>query len=77
MDGSKLVGPSWKGLYNSEQEIEGDGKVTADDAYLQESIVNPAAKIVKGYPNVMPATYGQSLKPDEIAAIIEYIKTLK
>jgi mono/diheme cytochrome c family protein len=77
VDGSKLVGPSWKGLYNSEQEIEGDGKVTADDAYLQDSIVNPAAKIVKGYPNVMPATYGQSLKPDEIAAIIEYIKTLK
>ena len=77
IDGSVLVGPTWKGLFGHEVELEGGATVTADDAYLQESIVNPAAQIVKGFPNVMPAVYAQSLKPDEIAAIIEYIKTLQ
>ncbi len=77
VDGSTLVGPSWKGIYGTEVELEGGGKATVDDAYLHESIVNPAAKVVKGFPNVMPGAYGQSLKPEEITALIDYIKSLK
>lgn len=72
--GARLVGPSWKGLYGSTRELEGGATVIADEAYLKESIVNPAAKIVKGFSPVMPPfTF---LSDEEIQAIIEYIKSL-
>ena len=51
--------------------------VTADDAYIKESILIPSAKVVEGYPNgVMPAYQGQ-LADNDIADIIEFMKTLK
>lgn len=77
IDGSVVVGPSWKGLFGSTSEFEDGSSTTADEAYLHESIVNPAAKIVKGFTNVMPATYSQMLSEEQITAIIEFIKTLK
>lgn len=78
LDGSKIVGPSWKGLFGSTREFEDGSTVTADEAYVHESIVNPNAKIVKGFqPNLMPATYAQTLSEDQITAIIEFIKTLQ
>jgi cytochrome c oxidase subunit 2 len=79
VDGSPGVGPTWKGLYNHEMVvIEGgkEKKVIADENYLRESIVNPNAKIVKGYQGIMPSYQGQ-LSEDDILAIIEYIKSLK
>ena len=77
VDGSQLVGPSWKGLYGKTETFEDGSTAPVDDAYLHESIVKPDAKVVKGFPNVMPKGYDMTLKPEQITAIIEYIKTLK
>ena len=66
-------GPTWKGLFGSERELEDGSKVTADEEYIRESIVNPNAKIVKGYPAGVMAP--QSLKPKQINAIIEFMKS--
>lgn len=77
LDGSRLIGPSFKGLYGKdEKEMEDGSKVLADENYLRESILYPAAKIVKGYPNVMPAFEGQ-LSEDEVAGLISFIKEQK
>eukprot|EP01048_Picozoa_sp_COSAG05_P013283 COSAG05_NODE_1399_length_4977_cov_2.256253_2_plen_322_part_00 len=76
IDGSRLVGPTWKDLYGKTRVFADGTQIIADDNYLHESIVEPAAKIVKGYPAVMPS-YAGLLKEREITAIIEYIKTLK
>jgi cytochrome c oxidase subunit 2 len=78
-DGSKLVGPSYKGLYGREEKVVEGGKtitVTVDDNYLRESIENPLAKVVEGYPPSMPP-YKGLVNEEELAAIIEYIKSLK
>lgn len=75
-DGRPLVGPSWKGLYNSQVELESGETVTADDAYLRESILQPNAKVVKGYPPSMPPFQG-ILSDEQIEDIIAYIKTLE
>lgn len=77
LDGSKLVGPSFKGLYGAPQELEGGATVAADDAYLAESILNPMAKVVKGYAPAMPPVYASQLKEQDVKDIIEFIKTLK
>ncbi|MER3485052.1 MAG: hypothetical protein C4345_02815 [Chloroflexota bacterium] len=74
IDGSTLVGPTWKGLYGSQVELESGETVVADDAYIRESIVNPMAKIVKGYPPAMPPF--NYLNDQQIADLIAYIKSL-
>jgi cytochrome c oxidase subunit 2 len=76
IDGSAKVGPSFKGLYGSRVSLEDGRPAVADEGFLKESIVDPGARIVKGFPNVMPTFKGQ-LSDDDISAIIAYLKTLK
>ena len=76
VDGSVRVGPSFQGLFGRQVELEGGGKATADEAYLRESINQPKAKVVKGFPNVMPEFKGK-ISEEDLSAIIVYIKTLK
>lgn len=75
-DGTAKIGPTFKGLYGSEVLLEGGGKAVADEEYIRESIFDPAAKIVKGYPDIMP-TFKGALSGDDVPAIAAYIKTLK
>jgi cytochrome c oxidase subunit 2 len=75
-DGSQLVGPTWKGLYLSEEELEDGSTVIVDEAYILESIHDPLAKITKGYPPSMPP-FGEVLTDEQIADIIEFIKSLQ
>jgi cytochrome c2 len=75
------VGPSWKGLFGSERDIAKGtkGKVKADEAYLRESILNPSAKVVKGFEKFdtgMPI-YAGILNDSQIESLILYIKSLK
>jgi cytochrome c1 len=75
VDGSKLVGPSWKGIYGQPVELEGGTTVTADDAYIHESILQPQAKIVKGFTAVQMPPF--QLTDQQISDVIAYIKTLQ
>jgi cytochrome c2 len=80
-DGSTLgkVGPSWKGLFSSQVTLTDGKKVLADEAYLRESIKEPAAKIVKGYDKSdagMPS-YEGVINDAQIEALILYIKSLR
>ncbi|GAB4542020.1 MAG: hypothetical protein Kow0063_33490 [Anaerolineae bacterium] len=76
VDGSQLVGPTWLGLYGTEELLEGGGSALVDEAYLRTSILEPGAQITRGYVNVMPATYRDTLSEEQIEALIEYIKSL-
>lgn len=76
-DGTKKIGPTFKGLYGSRVTIVTDGQereIIADGEYLRRSILQPGADVVKGFPNIMPAL---PLNREEIDAVIEYLKTLK
>ncbi len=76
-DGSKLIGPSFKGVFGKKEIVVENGvelEITIDEAYITESIMEPSKKIVKGYQPLMPPL---PLTADEIAAIIEHIKELK
>jgi cytochrome c oxidase subunit 2 len=76
-DGSKGVGPTWKGLYDSQVTLEDGSQVTADETYLQESIHQPGAKIVQGFTNIMPASIAANMTDQQISDVIDYIKSLK
>lgn len=73
VDGTKLVGPSMKGLYGKKESTSA-GDVDVDDAYLKESMLTPMAKIVTGFPPAMPP---QVLDDVEIKSLSLYIATLK
>ena len=76
-DHKRLVGPGWGGLYHSKVTMTDGTTVDADDAYLKESILQPNAKIVAGYPpGVMPA-YNTLLKDDDVNAILAYLHSLE
>ena len=73
----KNIGPGFGGLWGTDREFEVASSVKADEEYIRESILNPNAKIVKGYPKGVMPTFAGQLKDNEISGIIEYIKTLK
>jgi mono/diheme cytochrome c family protein len=73
LDGSRLVGPSMKGLFGRTEKTD-KGDVVVDDAYLTESIKAPTAKIVADYPPAMPVI---PLTDDEVTSLIAYIKTIQ
>lgn len=78
LDGTAVVGPTWKGLFGKEETLTDGTKVLVDEAYLHQSIVDPNAQIVQGFaPNIMPATFGETLEEAQIQDIIAYIKTIK
>ena len=47
----------------------------ADDDYLRESILRPAAKVVAGYQPLMPSFDGQ-VDEEQLIQLITYIKSL-
>lgn len=73
LDGSKLVGPSFKGVWGrTEQTSAGD--IVVDLPYVKESVLTPMAKIVTGFPPAMPP---QVLNDLEIESIALFFQTLK
>ena len=78
-DKKRLVGPPLFGIYGEDQTVTKGGanlKIKIDDNYIRESIIDPNAKIVVGYPGVMPSYKGQ-LSDKELDDLIEYIKSIK
>jgi len=75
IDGTAGTGPSFKGVFGHEVQFRDGSSGIADENYIRESILNPGAKVVSGYQNVMPTFQGK-LADKEITAVIEYLKTL-
>jgi cytochrome c oxidase subunit 2 len=69
-------GPSLAGLLGKTVHLQSGASVTADEDYIRESILNPQAKIVAGYPPIMPIFKGL-ISEDGIMQIIAYLKSLK
>lgn len=77
IDGTTMVGPTWKGLYGSQVTFTDGTSTTADDAYLIQSIKNPGAVIVEGFTNLMPANIAADLTDEKLQDILAFIKSLK
>jgi len=76
LDGSKGVGPTWKGVFGSQVKLADGSSVLADAAYLTESIKLPGAKTVAGFPaNAMPSF--SYLTDGQVADLVAFIETLK
>lgn len=67
--------PSLVGVFGKPVQLAGGGTVTADEAYIRESILHPAAKVVAGYQPVMP-TFQGLVTEEGILQLVEYVKSL-
>ncbi|QRN97553.1 cytochrome c oxidase subunit II [Archangium violaceum] len=76
VDGTAHIGPTWLDLYGRQERLTNGETVVADEAYLTESMMKPQDRLVEGYEPVMPSYQGQ-LEAAEVAALLEYIKTLR
>lgn len=70
------VGPAWGEIYGTKVELTDGSSVVIDDDYLRESILDPHAKIVKGYYPTMPNTYSKQLSEEEVNDVVEYLRSL-
>jgi cytochrome c oxidase subunit II len=76
VDGTRHIGPTWTDLYMRDEKLANGKRVVVDEAYLTRSMMDPGAELVAGFQNVMP-TYQGKLTPPEVAAVVEYIKSLR
>ncbi len=90
LDGSRVVGPSWLGVFGSERLFEDGSSTVANEEYIRNSILNPTGQIVQDYPNAMPANYeglfaekqaevlaNDGIEIDIITDIIAFMQTLE
>lgn len=74
------LGPTFKGLFGSQRPYaKGVLRTTADETYIRESILQPAAKVVQGYErgeSGMPSYAGVLTNP-QIESLVLFIKGLK
>ena len=68
-------GPNLRGVYGNPVQLEDGRMVIADDNYIRESILSPAAKVVSGFKPIMPSFQGQ-VSDEEVNALIAYIKSM-
>ena len=68
-------GPALVGLYGSTVTLADNSTVVAEENYIRESILNPQAKLVKGYGPIMPTFQGQ-LNEDDLLKLLAYIHSL-
>jgi cytochrome c oxidase subunit 2 len=80
IDGTKLVGPSFKGLYDTSVEVTTNGvtrKVKVDKAFIEKSIYQPDADVAKGYAPGVMKSYKGIINQKDIDQIDQYLKDLK
>jgi cytochrome c oxidase subunit 2 len=74
--GSAGRGPVLVGLFGKPVKLATGQSAVADEAYVRESILNPAARVVAGYQPVMPTYQGQ-VSEEQVIALVAYIKSLQ
>ena len=69
-------GPVLDGIFGRPVRLASGDTVVADESYVRESILSPAARVVAGYQPVMPTYQGQ-VSEEQLIALIAYIQSMQ
>ncbi len=73
VDGSPSLAPGWLNTFGTTKTLVDGSTVVVDEAYFKESIVDPNAKMVAGYPAVMiPYNFSE----EQLDALVAYAQSL-
>lgn len=78
LDGTKIIGPSFKGLYGTKRIVvtaQGEKEVVANDEYIKNSLLDPNGEVVKGFNKGLMQPYKDVIKGDDLDKIVDYFKT--
>jgi cytochrome c oxidase subunit II len=73
VDGSKSLAPGWKDLFGKTEMLTDGTNIVVDETYFKESVTNPTAKLVQGFPPVMVP---YKFTDGQLDALIAYTKSL-
>jgi cytochrome c oxidase subunit 2 len=73
---AKARAPVLEAVFDNPVRLQDGRVVIADENYIRQSILNPSAKIVAGYQNIMP-TFKDQVDAEEINALIAFIRGLE
>jgi caa(3)-type oxidase subunit IV len=73
IDGSRLVGPTMKGIWGRKEKLADGATIFVNKTYFVQSIKDPMSQIVEGYP---PAMAMIVLTDEEIDAVLNYVASL-
>lgn len=74
LDGTRGIGPSWLGSWGAQRRFVDGSEAVVDAAYLRESMLAPAARVVDSYDNVMLPT---GFTDAEVALMTDFIRELQ
>lgn len=77
VDGTDGIGPTWQGLWGSTRQFTDGSSAVANEEYIRESVLEPAAKISLGYPNQMTPFSWQADTDEYLRGIYAYMESLK
>jgi cytochrome c oxidase subunit 2 len=67
-------GPNLQGVFGKPVQLE-DGRIlNVDENYIRESILDPGAKVVKGFKPVMP-TFQGLVSEEQLNALVAFVKS--
>jgi cytochrome c oxidase subunit II len=69
-------GPNLAGIYDKPVQLIDGRSVIADENYIRESIMEPNAKVVKGFRPIMPTLQGQ-ISDEQLNELVAYVKSLR
>ncbi len=72
---SKVHAPDLNGLYGRKVQLADGRTVTADEAYLRDSMLKPRQDVAAGFEPIMPS-YAGILSDGEIISLTAYIRSL-
>lgn len=79
LDGTKLVGPTFLGLFNDNSKVVENGQtitVIANDDYIRNSVLDPDGQVVEGYNRGLMKSYRNELTDEQIQLIADFLRTL-
>jgi cytochrome c oxidase subunit II len=71
---ARAKAPLLEGVFGKQVPLDDGTTARADADYLEESIVNPRAKVVAGFKPIMPPY--NKLAKDDLIALVAYLKSL-
>lgn len=77
LDGTKIIGPSFKDMFGAKRTVltdQGEKEVEVNADYIKRAIVDPNVEIVKGYNKGLMQSYKDVLKGEDIDKIVDYFK---
>jgi len=72
---SSIHAPDLHGVFNHMVHLSDGRTVTADEAYLRDSILQPSKDVVAGFQPIMPSFKGL-LTEDQLVRLLAYLKSL-